>query len=81
MDIKVNEVEDSCTIINSESDDRKKELEKTKTEIKSLKSICKTLEDKKSKLETKVVDLESRSMRENLLFYGIPEGDEILIRE
>ena len=74
MDIKVNEVEDSCKFITSENDDRKKELEKTKTELKSLKSNCKTLEDKNSKLETKVVDLESRSMRENLLFYGIPEG-------
>ena len=71
--------------ISSDNDDRKKELEKNKTELKSLKSICRTLEDKNSKLETKVVDLESRSMRENLLFYGIPEGEpqdcEILIRE
>ena len=86
MDIKVNDVEDSCKFISSENDDRKKELEKTKTELKSLKSNCKTLEDKNSKLETKVVDLESRSMRENLLFYGIPEGGpqencEILIKE
>ena len=86
MDIKVNDVEDSFKFISCENDDRKKELEKTKIELKSLKSNCKTLEDKNSKLETKVVDLESRSMRENLLFYGIPEGGpqqncEILIKE
>lgn len=28
------------------------------------------------KLESKVADLESRSMRDNLLFYGAPEGGE-----
>ena len=62
----------SLSVVKNE--DRKKELEKTKTELKALKSNCKILEDKNSTLKTKVVDLESRSMRENLLFYGIQEG-------
>lgn len=76
METKVNQVEDSCTFISKENDDRKRELEKAKSEIKTLKSDCKSLETKNSKLETKVTDLESRSMRDNLLFYGIDEGGE-----
>lgn len=32
--------------------------------------------EKSAKLESKVADLESRSMRDNLLFYGVPEGGE-----
>ena len=74
LDIKGNEVEYSCKFISSENNNRKKELEKTKTELKSLKSNCKTLDDNNCKLETKVVNLEGRSILENLLFYGIPEG-------
>ena len=35
-----------------------------------------TLKASNSKLESKMVDLESRSMRENLMFYGIAEGGE-----
>ncbi|MCG8044656.1 MAG: hypothetical protein N0E48_03050 [Candidatus Thiodiazotropha endolucinida] len=31
------------------------------------------MKEKNTKLETKFTDLESRSMRDNLLFYGIPE--------
>ena len=82
MENKVGDVEASCSFISAENDDRKKDLSKAKSEIASLKGKCENLEkntqsymDKFSaKLEAKVIDLESRSMRENLLFYGIPEG-------
>ena len=81
MENKVGDVEASCSFISAENDDRKKDLSKAKSEIASLKGKCENLEkntqsymDKSAKLEAKVIDLESRSMRENLLFYGIPEG-------
>lgn len=32
--------------------------------------------EKSTKLETKLVDLESRSVRDNLLFFGVPEAGE-----
>ena len=61
----------------------KNELKSAKTEVTSLKSRCETLESNNksymeqcAKLGSKVADLESRSMRDNLLFYGVPEGGD-----
>ena len=81
IDSRVITVEKSCAFMDGENDDRKKELKAAKTEVTSLKSRCETLENKNknymeqcAKLGSKVTDLESRSMRDNLLFYGVPEG-------
>ena len=54
--------------------------------MKIRKKNCVSLEEKNTKLENKVTDLESRSVRDNLLFYGIPEGGEhenceVLVKE
>lgn len=76
MDVRVEGVEKSCTFMSDENDDRKKDLEMARGEIKTLKTSCKNLEDQNARLETKMTDIESRSMRENLLFYGIPEAGE-----
>ena len=83
MDTRLGEVEKSCTFNSAENDDRKRELSSAKSEIKTLKDKCRTLEDnsksiqeKNVKLESKLTDLEARSMRDNLLFYGIPEGGD-----
>lgn len=38
-----------------------------------MKKYCSAIKEKNTKLEAKLTDLESRSMRDNLLFYGIPE--------
>ena len=77
---RVTEVEKSCSFVSSENDDRKKELERARSEIVKLKHDCtnmKTetdvLKQKNANLESKITDLESRSMRDNLLFYGISE--------
>ena len=70
----INDEEESCKFISQENDDRKKELKKATSEIKTLKSSSKSLEDKNAKLERKMIDLESRSMRDNLLFYGKEKG-------
>ena len=76
IDVRVDGVEKSCTFISDENDDRKKDLETVRGEIKTVKTSCRILEDQNAKLESKITDIESRSMRENLLFYGIPEVGE-----
>ena len=72
---RVTEVENSCSFISNENDIRKEELEKAKSEIVKLKYDCSSMKSeadifrqKNANLESKVTDLESRSMRENLLF-------------
>ena len=61
----------------------KNDLKTAKEEIKSLRKKCDdfekestSLKQKNAEIDTKLTDLESRSMRENLLFYGIAEGGE-----
>ena len=80
IDKSVNEVEGACSFISRENDDRKKELQTAKSEISKLKEKCECMEKNTSdyaqqnaKLESKVSELESRSMRDNLMFYGITE--------
>ena len=80
MEPRVSEVEKSCAFISGENDDRKKELERTKVEINKLRTECTNIQSntnylkaRNHTLEAKVTDLESRSMRDNLLFYGISE--------
>ena len=56
----------------------------TKDDIQNLKKSCdsfektsKSLKEKSAELDKKLIDLEARSMRENLMFYGITEeGDK-----
>ena len=36
----------------------------------------KTLIQEHENFDSKLVDLKARSMRDNLMFYGIPEGEE-----
>lgn len=80
MEPRVFEVEKACTFISDENDERRKELERTKAEVSKLRTDCTNMQTntnylrtRNSALEAKVTDLESRSMRDNLLFYGITE--------
>ena len=81
LDKKVNEMEKARTFMDSGFESQKMELEENKEEIKRLKRNCQDVEASLKKFETrnetvsyKVLDLESRSMRENLIFYGINES-------
>lgn len=83
IETRVDNVEKSCQFMSSENEDRKRDLAKAKTDIANLKGKCDNMEkntrsfiENSAKLESKVADLESRSMRDNLLFYGAPEGGE-----
>ena len=56
-----------------------KNHEQSKDEIKTAKGdmkTCNKLERETKSMKDKMVDLESRSMRENLMFYGIAERGE-----
>ena len=44
-----------------------------KTTCQKLEQNAQSLENDKSSLEAKINDLEYRSMRDNLMFYGLPE--------
>ena len=87
LETKVNQVEQvakscekSCEFLNSIYEGQKKELTDAKSSITSLKKQCSDLEKRatecesqKGRVQDKLNGLESRSMRENLLFLGIDE--------
>ena len=81
MDTRVKDVEKSCSFVSGQFEDQKTKLKAADNELKSLNKKChdfegivKKLEEKNATLEEKTNDLEFRSLRENLLFHGIPEG-------
>lgn len=88
LETKVNQVEQvagncekSCEFLNSTFEIQKKELIAAKTSITDLKNRCDGLEKEaaqhekqKQKVQDKLNDLESRSMREKLLFLAIEEN-------
>lgn len=80
IETRVTDVENSCSFINDKHEKQTNELKHAQTEVKNLQSSCKDLEEnmkslksEKDGMRTKLIDLESRSMRENLMFYGIQE--------
>ena len=81
-DARVTEVEQSNQFISNEFEETKKKLTSASAEIKKLSTRCTDFEETVSKLETQNIileeksnDLESRSMRENLLFHGFDESN------
>ncbi|KAH3858813.1 hypothetical protein DPMN_101451 [Dreissena polymorpha] len=83
LDQRVTTIENSCSFISNEFDAQKAQLTQTQTQLKSLESKCaimkKHIEEYDSKEEAineKLVDLESRSMRKNLMFYRIDETND-----
>ena len=83
IEIRVMEVEKSCNFIIEQYDSQKAEISSAKKDIKIVQDQCKQLNkrqkeleeesDRLNKLVSKLLDLESRSMRENLLLFGIEE--------
>ena len=76
----VQNCEKSCTFLSSTYETQSKDLKSAQTEVKNLQKQCADLTNQvneqnksKVKLEAKITDLEARSMRENLIFNGIPE--------
>ena len=60
---------------------KKKDINNARDRIGNLKKVCdkmeheiKEFEEKQKTMNYKICDAENRSMQENLIFYGIPEG-------
>ena len=75
--------EQSCQFISDANEQNKNELKQAKENILNLQTKCtglqkdtKTLKQEHENFDSKLVNLEARSMRDNLMFYGIPEGGE-----
>lgn len=92
LETKITDIETTCTFISSEYDYQKNELQQAKEKIKILEKDCrnleqslKTCENHYEKSKDELTDLKSRSMRENLVFYGLKEENEenceILVKE
>ena len=83
IEIRVSEVDKRCNFISEQYDSQKVEISSAKKDIKIVQDQCKQLNkrqkeleeesDRLNKLDSKLLDLESRSMRENLLLFGIEE--------
>ena len=83
IDKRALDVEKNCSFISEKYDDQSKDLKTAKDEIKkltdsccSLKQTMDSLENDRDRLKEKVLDGEFRSMRGNLIFYGIPETSQ-----
>ncbi|KAH3829634.1 hypothetical protein DPMN_102861 [Dreissena polymorpha] len=80
IEARTKEIESSSQFMNNELEDTRQKIKSTDTEIKNINKHHKELEEKIQNIklqadenEQKTNDLEARSMRENVLFYGCPE--------
>jgi len=76
IESRITEVEKSCEFSGSAAEDISNKQKQLDTLLKNMKHLT-TTEDahvaKESKLQAEVTDLKCRSMRDNLLFFRIPE--------
>jgi hypothetical protein len=85
VETRVDSVETSCTFISDAYENQKCELKKSQTLVSNLEKSCAEMRinikqhiQNADKMNDKLLDLESRSMRENLIFYGISEQPQVL---
>ena len=74
IDQRVTENESASQFISSKYEESAHELKTLKQNLSSFEKKCKSLQAQKEKTEEKLVDLEIKSMRDNLVFYGVPEA-------
>lgn len=80
IDKRVIDVENASAYISNQYDQQSTETKSVKANVKGIQDSCATLQKQIRTLETqqesttdRVLDGEYRNMRENLIFYGIPE--------
>ena len=81
LNIRVNDVEQSTNFVSDHFDTQKNSIDSNKQSITEMKSAMteltnenKNLKEENAKIKQSLTDLHSRSMRENLIFYGIDES-------
>ena len=72
-------IENGCSFVNEKYDTQNAELQSTMLLLKPIQDQCKPLEDRQkeikahteslNKIDSKILDMESRTMRENLMFW------------
>jgi predicted nuclease with TOPRIM domain len=70
------EIKHSLEYAHAEIADLKKENETNKVNQEQARERIGKLEQDNATLRNKIVDLQARSMRDNLLFFNIPERDQ-----
>ena len=75
FETELKEVKDSIEFAHSELHDLKKECKKIDKSEEESKQRLDNLEQKNTFLNNRVIDLQARSMRDNLIFYNIKEND------
>jgi hypothetical protein len=83
IDGRMIEVEKSCSFIHTDIENKTQELKKAKTDIVDLQNKREIVEEQMKQMEEeikqmsdKMIEYESRSMRNNLIFYGIEEKEQ-----
>ncbi|CAB3979580.1 Hypothetical predicted protein [Paramuricea clavata] len=69
-------MKDSIEFVHAEVIDLKKENESRKAGETKMDERVKKLEDLNTTLRNRVIDLQTRSMRDNLIFYNIKESKD-----
>ena len=62
-----------CDEILDQKSNTDNTLDYISNKIDNLQMQCETLNQRQSQAETKLIDLQCKSMRENIIFTGIPE--------
>ena len=70
------QIKHSLEFAHAEINDLKKEQETAKASSNDAKKRIEKLEEDNATLRDKIVDIQARSMRDNLLFFNIPENDK-----
>lgn len=76
VDVEIKELKDSFTFVNDTTDELKEEQKKQNASIKSLEESIARIEARNTDLHRELVDMKSRSMRSNLVFYNLPEQEK-----
>ena len=75
LEQELKDVKDSITFVHAEVEDIKKKTEQLKKSEGETEKKIENLEQLNSTLNNRVIDLQTRSMRDNLIFYNIKESD------
>ena len=76
VDDEIKELKESFTFVNDTTDEIKVEQKKQGTSIKSIEERITRIEARNADLQRELVDMKSRSMRSNLVFYNLPEKEK-----
>ncbi|KAH3877224.1 hypothetical protein DPMN_001086 [Dreissena polymorpha] len=81
IDKRVGDREHASTFITAQYEDTSTALKEATRQIKTFNDVCnsldtkvKTLSDEKSKTENKLIELKMKTMKDNLVFYGLLEA-------